>query len=742
MLRNRIPSNLPTHLGWVSDVETVHATTNIAPEPDTEAMYRWTEDVTTVLNRKRSSEERSSGRHSNKHAERKVPPKLDLSRLFTRRKSSKPLTVNLSGNSTQNDTNISNSPPYSAKSDYQSPQQHTPQQQTPHSGTQWNFRLKKAKSRDSTPAVTPRINAVGHTQMDMDSPKINVRRPPPGIQHWFDGYAEEGSPLLENDTPSSPESPMHIKSKRARTRDTFLSMSSQIDTAKSDPAQPHSQEESLKGLGLSGIPKHRVQRSKSDFAEQVPALLVEPPRPKSQRSRSSTAALQQSIRRRRQLSARQDCLPQSITKGQSILILSGNDDSEGDQSGDERSDQVTGTVSPSAYPDPSTHETALANVMLPTSPTGIRRSRETDRKPSLQVPDNVTSITSTDIDDSSQATSMDNHSPRTTLLSESRPISYADDFPDSRPISSVDFPEPWLASPTMSVISPPMASLIPSTIYPPSPGSEISASTHRNPSIRRQGPTHHLMAVTAEEAQLLENIRRTRAQLAAQSHTHRLADGSSSRPATASTRESRDRSRSAGAESADTTRQIVTISEPPLSEPKSSPKPSLLSPPFSPLASPPLSIRPTSNTVTQVWEDVQAWRKHEEGTPNLDTLFGGALSSPGPLRPRASTSYSRTAPPIKYLSHFSPDTDSTTQIMSPRSAGPGDGRPGLKKYSWSDGFAVPKVGSSASEGWRRSRSMGECSPRLDVAEDVLAAWNDLGGWKRKSFMSGMSVVSE
>lgn len=63
----------------------------------------------------------------------------------------------------------------------------------------------------------------------------------------------------------------------------------------------------------------------------------------------------------------------------------------------------------------------------------------------------------------------------------------------------------------------------------------------------------------------------------------------------------------------------------------------------------------------------------------------------------------------------------------------GGTRPSLKKYSWSDGFVAPRVGSSASEGWRRSRSLGEG----DIATEVLEAWKELGGWRRSMGALGL-----
>ena len=142
---------------------------------------------------------------------RKNPPRLDLSKLFPKRKSS-PQAPRRSSHrrpSNNSSTSTSNSADLSSS------------QSTPSS---WSNRLMGANPNHQAQPRSPKA-------LEMKSPKINIRRPPPGIKHWFDGLTDEWADSDEALMPGTHEA-ADIRREldgftfsKNHARDTFLSMS-------------------------------------------------------------------------------------------------------------------------------------------------------------------------------------------------------------------------------------------------------------------------------------------------------------------------------------------------------------------------------------------------------------------------------------------------------------------------------------------------------------------------------------
>lgn len=144
----------------------------------------------TLVESTRTSKARSVASNS----KQRRPARLDLSRLFPRARAS-------SGNLFRDDEVFSSPSQMSAASEY------FPRSQTgsapPASNLQMPFQLRTRRSSKSPSVlIKPRPeSAIRHAKHDshisslrrqpFESPKGNVRRPPKGVQNWFDGLLEE-----------------------------------------------------------------------------------------------------------------------------------------------------------------------------------------------------------------------------------------------------------------------------------------------------------------------------------------------------------------------------------------------------------------------------------------------------------------------------------------------------------------------------------------------------------------------
>ena len=635
-------------------------------------------------------------------------PRIDLTRLFTRRKSSK---------------NSDHASPFEPTTEvaYDLLDTSTPRdwQQTTN---QWGVRIRKTKSTIATDILNPYLSSLDLNGSGFQSPKIHIRKPPPGIQYWFDGVEDDDTALIKSDPDGFlPD----------RNRDTFLSTSTdQSRHSAQAPVPPRTQSEPL--AADSALEQMDYFSMSTASTRPRTSTVTASPKAHSHR-RSSISTICDMDKPLVAASCVREQLPASIDRGQSVLVLSETDESEDD---DVRSTQRRISLDEITM-------SSFRNVTQAESPEEENPGRQHHTNHVVKrfnsVPD---LISATSIEEGSQM-SVDDHSPRTSLLSDLRPISFRSEYRPlsfkiaDRPISIQTFesddPNAWLASPTATlsgVTSPPDFSQY---------SSESCAPVSRSQSTQRRCPSakpQRVMAVTDEEARLLSCMRRRRVEMEqGKPNPHNGEDGqrqpchsdhsTCSRPPTAN-RQSCGDSTNRKESSSDIFEADDDVS---LLSAKIGMvrKAALLS---SCSARPKDERRPSTDTVARVWEDVQQWRKRPLTPPPRDAC--------PQRRPSSHTIESATDKTSTYVrsrfsidsSSFSPRSGATlsrqvtneTAIKAEASTGLGDRPPVLPRNDY---------GQSLGEALRE-RDM------TDVQADVLAAWNDLGGWRR-SMMSGNSV---
>ena len=669
---------------------------------------QWFADDTLEVSEPLSENEATAHPHRrNTSRARRDLPRLDLSRLFTRRKASKA------------SNKASPLPTPSANHEFPADLKNTPlspYQSWYRTTNAWGIRIRKPKSPEKDEVLTPRLNGLDIEDVEYQSPKIHIRKPPPGIQHWFDGVEDDAASVrLE---PEGRPNMSPIKSLSKDNRDTFLSMSSAMTQPVAKEIAP---EVLMDESPLEHPSEYFTERRRGDTVTST--LTQRPIRSHSQRSHSSGVTMKTPAFAKYQTMYRPGHLPDSINKEQSVLVLSEIEESDAD---DERSTgQKDYDLGRTSLDDAS--DSDACGQLHPGWRIEERRLTPRDgdchEKKFHNVPDLVST---TSIDEGSQQTD-DDHSPRTSLLSDMRPLSFRSEY---RPISfksedrSVSIhpyetdgeQQAWLASPTSS------------QVIPPTDLSHYLTDNYLNESRpqtmfrNRPSGAQRLMVVTNEEANLLANMRRRRAEMAMRAANPCPVP----RPLTAASRPSIAQPSSPPRRPAiprDTIRQttIHVSSFSPAASVAS--EAAMLSPcaVASPTPPPPQPKHLSTETVTHAWQDVQQWRKQ------------GITTSPRPnTYRRPSLPHIETAPP-NMTSHFSMSSSSPEE---PRRT-----RPVLGQRLRSETARRGK-----GEGHKnRSRSLGDALRKReekeglsDVKADVLAAWGELGGWRR----SGMSAESQ
>ena len=698
-----------------------------APTPDSDA-NPWIDQVSFALNKANSNDEANFRKSSERPVSRnkKDIPRLDLTKLFSRRKSSR--TADAMSLPLVPDAGT-------VETGDESPQQAWHQITNP-----WGIRIRKAKSTMASDLLDPNFNGLDVDDGGFPSPKIHVRKPPPGIKHWFDGVDDGDSASLWSDPEGRPSLSSDASLPR-RYRDTFLSIStgrspSPASTALSTPVNDESPPAKLETFTLTG----RSTRRRIDTGTVSPTDPFTKSRLVPKRSHSSLSTIRMlngRAQHRTSTPPRQRQLPDSIHNGESVLVLSETEDSDGDDdaaSGSQYQDCVEGIspASPNGVPrstPQTTHRERLRHVdVLPQRP--------------VRIPEVVSP---TSIEERSQIS--DDHSPRTSLLSDLRTISFRSEYrpfsfkTGDRPISvrtsqmAESYNEDndaWLTSPTAttSQATSPIALLS-------EPFLPMSHAESTQPDPPAASKAHRIMIVTDEEARLLASIRRKRAEMRkarvcdhdtlsvnAPAHIPHSSPslGHARRPSTANPA-------GTGSTKAPSTSLVAhTKVETPVPHHKSAHLEDVLRC-RAPLDRHCELPRPSSSTVERIWQDVQGWRK--------------TAPSPNTTRPKRPSLFNiHTEPPA-----LPPGVRAT--YLSPTSSSPKRRLPPTQRMK-SDGAIETRLRStrldvvSGRASRRRSQSLGEKLARrdgTDVTADVLAAWGDLGGWRRSAMMCSSPVGS-
>ncbi|PVI00363.1 hypothetical protein DM02DRAFT_397355 [Periconia macrospinosa] len=161
-------------------------------------------------------------------------PRLDLAKLFPKPRSngSQPYDKGLLSPS-----KLVNSPTaMSVSSDYFP----RPMERQPTPTPQGQSKLTKPRPQQNSSApMLKKPTSLGrlHKRDQCDNAKINVRRPPPGIKHWFDGFDDDSDEMDEDDTPAL-HSPKPIKPYEYQ-QNNFSSGRFEQSAGAPKPQQPH-----------------------------------------------------------------------------------------------------------------------------------------------------------------------------------------------------------------------------------------------------------------------------------------------------------------------------------------------------------------------------------------------------------------------------------------------------------------------------------------------------------------------
>lgn len=415
---------------------------------------------------------------SQRSSKRGRPARLDLSRLFPRPKTQEDLAHNL-----LSPNKLVRSPSQlSAASEY-FPRNHQQKQPSPALTTAQSIRsLRTLDSRSNKlqkgpPTVQRRY--VPQERDVLDNAKVNVRRPPKGIQHWFEGLLEDSdedldevaTQLPKNDARSQ-QRPSHVpvrQSSLGRVRGTEPSADRLSRTAnRSNAASMSNHHQS-----------HHNHR------------LAEPARPRSPSQQSNTSHATSK--------SKSGALSSANLHSASVLSMSSDEE-------DEQEDSAQDTTRMSTFSSPGDNiiiGKAQAFEVNPRS-RGPSTSRVRDASESRQSARSTgTNAATIDV--------MLCTSTEEQLVSTTRQL-HNHKTPNSRYPASIPEDDPYN---TTSASSPPEKSS-------PGPLHSASRSTRsaRSDSLARR-EQHKLMAVTEEEEALLEMMRRKRAAMA----KHSFAEG-------------------------------------------------------------------------------------------------------------------------------------------------------------------------------------------------------------------------
>lgn len=416
--------------------------------------------VARALNERKTSNEERGAKFDSDY---RSIARLELSRLFNRRKSSKNSAAGVSNTSSTASEAFLTPPPSNAAA--------------PGS----YFRLRKSRSRDSPPLH------IQSRQSDHSSHKINVRKPPPGIQHWFEGISEEYAVSVKGHSRQS--SAEHATKPGDDTRDTFLSASTPR-VASSEKIGDQKPRTPLHGRGVlrsppATSPRHMLRRSKTSPGLRRPESLLS----------SEVVVASRPASHSKNMSLKRRCLPDAIEE--SVLVLS-----ETDESDSESPEQDKAPFWMDDGFDGSIQRASRAEVVVSKSPITVRSGQKTEKPlPPIRMSGTI-------IDDATQMPaelSDDGYSSRTSLLSDLRPLSFRSHVSQS----TVHPTDEWDVNVSPTSINFPERAM--QRYFDSDPYAELPDLSQRR--WDSDGPTHRLMAVTPEEAALLSAMRRKRAQM-------------------------------------------------------------------------------------------------------------------------------------------------------------------------------------------------------------------------------------
>jgi hypothetical protein len=128
-----------------------------------------------------------------KEERKSKPPRLDLSKLFPKPRGGDGASFS---NALLSPNKMVNSPAaLSINSDYHFPR---PMTREPTPNPRGQVKLKKAPRQPVSIPPTPSSPMRKFDRDEYDNAKVHVRRPPKGVQHWFDALDEDSDEALEN----------------------------------------------------------------------------------------------------------------------------------------------------------------------------------------------------------------------------------------------------------------------------------------------------------------------------------------------------------------------------------------------------------------------------------------------------------------------------------------------------------------------------------------------------------------
>ncbi|KAF2798491.1 hypothetical protein K505DRAFT_333417 [Melanomma pulvis-pyrius CBS 109.77] len=397
------------------------------------------------------------------------PPRLDLSRLFPKPKATSDTTL-LSPNK------LVNSPSAMSTTSEYFPR---PMTRMPTPDPKGQAKLTKtAKRQQVSPSTLPISTSPVrlHKREQYDNAKINVRRPPRGIQHWFDGIGDESDESSEEEHPpvhapkpiNPPGTHMASAQKNSLTRLLNSATSSQ-QTLRPHQPSPASRKDQF--TYKSSHLDHRLN-SPSQFSMQSQSSLV------SSKTRDSAFS-------------------KSNLQDSSVLSISSSEDEDEDHAPVPSKFAVRASID---IPEDD------GDIIIGKAHAFEMRPRHTRRAPS----EGKLSIMST----STNATNATNAATIEVMYSPEpyMPHLFPRSYGSSRRSSHVRQP---------SVIHEDEDVRPKTSSYRPMSPSSVSIRSARTSTSepRSRAEQHKLMAVTAEEEALLEMMRQKRAAMAKHSFT-------------------------------------------------------------------------------------------------------------------------------------------------------------------------------------------------------------------------------
>ncbi|KAI9725865.1 MAG: hypothetical protein M1828_002494 [Chrysothrix sp. TS-e1954] len=430
--------------------------------------------------------------------------------------------------------------------------------------------------------------------------------------------------------------------------------------------------------------------------------------------------------------------PESISHGQSILALSDSEEDDNDE--DESKSEPERKVS---FAEPLKNDAFFDSHLTSNYWTNRRKSSKRRLRPQMQH----RSKTMSDLRALPEVLTPAAASPDPGMSDSRSSTPTSSKSPEETSIDS------WLMSPTMSAYTPSrlnasfaygsrqdsepelLSARLPRPLFAPlpEPGRETPPKPTVDPRPSNALPSFHtrsrqVMSVTLEEAELLATMRRRREMV-----QHRLmgvADDLAINPSQAFGRlqdvpesptttiddDDDDEEHNDGAES-----EILG---------DYLPRQSFSSNLRSSLSG---QVRPpsASDSLNQVWADVQAWRKAKSNMNTRDSYHRNEAIAAQPGA--AMRSRGRKPPPLKHTV--------TCDGAIPLSGGLGttDHAATYLNAGWKHGPRSNSIWTPTSaliDGSRRGRTSCDNGTPRDVTKDIMAAWNELGGWRR----SGMPAV--